>query len=95
MIGNTAIQLTDNGADDQTGIFSQSVSAGQLIGFQITTNDNRFGRASVTISDFSVAADPVDTVIPTPAMLPGLIGMGIAAWRKKRQQNASKSGLSD
>jgi len=25
-------------------------------------------------------------VIPTPAMLPGLIGMGIAAWRKRSQE---------
>jgi hypothetical protein len=28
------------------------------------------------------------TSIPTPALLPGLIGMGLAAWRKKR--NAAK-----
>lgn len=26
------------------------------------------------------------TVIPTPAVLPGLISMGIAAWRKRRQE---------
>ncbi|MFM7447729.1 MAG: PTPA-CTERM sorting domain-containing protein [Leptolyngbyaceae cyanobacterium] len=26
------------------------------------------------------------TVVPTPAMLPGLISMGIAAWRKRRQE---------
>ena len=83
-----AIILTDDEGDFiQTGTFSQSVSVGQLIGFSIGTYDNLRGSASVTISDFSAPASPA---IPTPAMLPGLIGMGIASWRKKRQQNASK-----
>ncbi|WP_404790753.1 cistern family PEP-CTERM protein [Altericista sp. CCNU0014] len=28
--------------------------------------------------------------VPTPAMLPGLIGMGIAAWRKKKKQDSEE-----
>ncbi|MBE9031303.1 PTPA-CTERM sorting domain-containing protein [filamentous cyanobacterium LEGE 11480] len=33
------------------------------------------------------AADPV----PTPAMLPGLFGMGVAAWRKRRSASTQQS----
>lgn len=32
--------------------------------------------------------------VPTPAMLPGLIGMGIAAWRKKKKQNREEQASS-
>ncbi len=32
--------------------------------------------------------------VPTPAMLPGLIGMGIAAWRKKKQQAEAEASSS-
>ncbi|XGB42701.1 MAG: PTPA-CTERM sorting domain-containing protein [Nodosilinea sp. LVE1205-7] len=36
-------------------------------------------------SDFGVSSNP--EAVPTPALLPGLIGMGVAALRKKRQEN--------
>ena len=31
------------------------------------------------------------TAIPTPALLPGLIGMGVAAWRKRRGESVEQS----
>lgn len=30
------------------------------------------------------------TAVPTPALLPGLIGMGLAAWRQRRQESSSE-----
>ncbi|MFK8186047.1 MAG: PTPA-CTERM sorting domain-containing protein [Phormidesmis sp.] len=37
--------------------------------------------------EFGELPDLEFTQIPTPAMLPGLIGMGVAAFRKRKQQN--------
>ncbi|PSB35729.1 PTPA-CTERM sorting domain-containing protein [Stenomitos frigidus] len=31
--------------------------------------------------------------VPTPALLPGLIGLGAAAWRKRKGQEAEKAGV--
>lgn len=57
---------------------------------------NSFGTWTLSIEDF--AENDAGTLgswqldikgteaIPTPALLPGLIGMGMAAWRKRRQQ---------
>lgn len=39
------------------------------------------------VSSFSVT--PVSTAVPTPALLPGLIGMGIAAFRKRKGKGLS------
>lgn len=43
-------------------------------------------------NDYFVRATAVPTSIPTPALLPGLIGMGIAALRK-RQSEQSKQAI--
>ncbi|HEY9751874.1 MAG TPA: PTPA-CTERM sorting domain-containing protein, partial [Coleofasciculaceae cyanobacterium] len=48
-----------------------------------------FGVPNLNISSASFRYNLGDTtgnttVVPTPAMLPGLIGMGIAAWRKRK-----------
>lgn len=36
-------------------------------------------------------ATPNTTAIPTPALLPGLIGMGVAAWRKRKSEAAAET----
>ncbi len=71
-----------------TGIFTTTLSWGSSL-------------SSFTLSDFYARYQGIDLgttpevedysgigagTVPTPAMLPGLIGMGIAAWRKKKQQ---------
>ena len=55
-----------------TGV-SFPVSIGETIRFDV---DSGTSSGSLTVFDF-------DAPIPTPAMLPGLIGMGVAFWRKK------------
>lgn len=73
-------QLTDNaGANSQSGTASFNVLLGDIFGFEVQTTDNIAGRATATISNFS-APEP----IPTPALLPGLIGLGAAALRKRK-----------
>jgi len=56
------------------GSRTYSVSQGDTISFVLNTNGDATG--SWSIQNF-------DAPIPTPAMLPGLVGMGIAFWRKK------------
>ncbi|NEQ54428.1 MAG: PTPA-CTERM sorting domain-containing protein [Leptolyngbya sp. SIO3F4] len=57
---------------------------------------NPFGTWTLTIEDFAISDTGMlgiwqlnienSETIPTPALLPGLIGMGMAALRKRRQQ---------
>ena len=78
-------QITNDNDGYQEGLTSFNVTAGDSFGFQINTVDNYQGRASATISNFNgPTGDP--TVVPTPALLPGLIGMGVAAWRKRQAE---------
>jgi hypothetical protein len=66
--------------DGESGIYTFLVNPGEQFGFGVLTEDNAFGSGYATISNFSV------TPVPTPALLPGLIGMGVAALRKKRSE---------
>jgi len=78
-------QITNDNDGYQEGLTSFNVTAGDSFGFQINTVDNYQGRASATISNFNgPTGDP--TVVPTPALIPGLIGMGVAAWRKRQAE---------
>ncbi|MDX2232136.1 MAG: PTPA-CTERM sorting domain-containing protein [Leptolyngbyaceae cyanobacterium bins.349] len=78
LLNGSFTQLTNN-AFNQSGAFSFNVAQGDNFGFALVTLDNLNGRAYATISNFNAP-----TAIPTPALLPGLIGMGIAAIRKRR-----------
>lgn len=49
---------------------------------------DRIGNDAETIS--YTGALPVPNAIPTPALLPGLIGMGVAALRKKGQEEPAE-----
>jgi hypothetical protein len=64
--------------DGTSGTYTFQVNPGDEFGFGVVTTDNAFGSGYATISNFNV------TPVPTPALLPGLIGMGVAALRKKR-----------
>ena len=85
------------GSGSNGSFTSGFLSAGTNIDFLISTNlagQSPGTPASLTISNFSaptLASDNNDDpVIPTPAMLPGLVGMWMAAMRKKRQQKIAK-----
>ncbi|XHX78598.1 MAG: PTPA-CTERM sorting domain-containing protein [Stenomitos frigidus ULC029] len=43
-------------------------------------NDSWFDDVNTAELSFSIEGNP--TSVPTPALLPGLIGLGIGAWRK-------------
>lgn len=62
------------------GDYNFLVNPGDFFGFYVETADNKFGEGFATISNFNV------TAVPTPALLPGLIGMGVAALRKKQSE---------
>jgi hypothetical protein len=74
----------------RTSIFTTTLAFKAPSGVNLTSFD---------LSDFAVRYQSIDFVdgptglsgvgvgkVPTPALLPGLIGMGIAAFRKKKQQ---------
>ncbi|WP_414550907.1 PTPA-CTERM sorting domain-containing protein [Anabaena sp. CCY 0017] len=87
---------TENGDSITTvnGVFSpQNISQGDTFGFRLFSDPFASATTSstVSISNFSApVTPPPGPVIPTPAMLPGLVGMWMAAMRKKRQQEAVK-----
>ncbi len=80
-----------------TGTYtSPFLAAGSTFAFGIITlpdntgyGGNAFGAGYVTISNFSAPSSAA--AVPTPALLPGLIGMGVAALRKKQQDNQELS----
>ena len=76
-------QLTDDGGtDNQSGLVSVLVAAGDLIGFHVTTLDNQGGSASLTISNFSA---PVPEPASVAMMALGLLGLaGVAAARRRQ-----------
>lgn len=60
------------------------------------------GTANFTLTDFFVRYQSIDSAelgltdasgvgIPTPALIPGLVGMGLAALRKKKKDNADQT----
>jgi len=76
VVNNVFTLLAD--LDGQSGSYTFLVNPGEEFGFGVLTTDNIGGAGFATISNFNV------TPVPTPALLPGLIGMGVAALRKKQ-----------
>ncbi|WP_088890377.1 PTPA-CTERM sorting domain-containing protein [Leptolyngbya ohadii] len=56
------------------------------VAFEDTANGGDESYSDV-VFEVSGAVDDI-TPVPTPALLPGLVGMGIAAWRKRHQETA-------
>ncbi|BAY13928.1 PEP-CTERM sorting domain-containing protein [Calothrix sp. NIES-2098] len=65
------------------GTFSTNVAAGDFFSFQVKTSDNKYGRGSVTISDFSA---PFSEPVPEPLTIASsAIALGFGAWMKRKQ----------
>ncbi len=81
--GKTA---TNMGWQTQTYQFT-ATTASTTLGF-FSSAGGSYGPAldnvRVTTSSPSPSPSPSPTSVPTPALLPGLIGMGLAAWRKRQ-----------
>ena len=95
VLGNgSAIQLSDDlGANTQSGSYSLTVTAGQVVGFRLDCNDCAGGAATVTISNFSGPLPaPAAAVQPVPTLevwgmgaLMALLGwLGAARLRRPR-----------
>lgn len=80
VLNNVFFTLTNERLTGQSGSVSFDVALGDRFGFGIFTDDNIFGRGTATISNFNA---PTATPIPTPALLPGLIGLGLGVLRKR------------
>jgi hypothetical protein len=76
VINNVQTILADTSG--QFGSYTFQVNPGDEFGFGVWSADSSYGAGYVEISNFNV------TPVPTPALLPGLIGMGVAALRKKQ-----------
>ncbi|HIK44195.1 MAG TPA: PTPA-CTERM sorting domain-containing protein [Leptolyngbyaceae cyanobacterium M65_K2018_010] len=76
LVGNTSGNTTSTGP--RTFSWAIPTAGTYTLGFGvINVGDNLFG-STLVVDDVS------STPIPTPALLPGLIGMGVAAWRKRQ-----------
>ncbi|MEB3292768.1 MAG: PTPA-CTERM sorting domain-containing protein [Synechococcales bacterium] len=60
---------------DRSGVFD-------IAFFKVSTNGDTFGVQQVTLEQ------PISNAIPTPALLPGLIGLGVGVMRKRKGQAA-------
>ena len=79
LLNGSFSQLTQGSLSSQTGLASFAVNVGDRFGFAVQTTDNALGRAGVQISNFNAP-----TAIPTPALLPGLVGLGFGVLRKRK-----------
>jgi hypothetical protein len=67
------------------GTFNQTFTSGGLFGIGIVDIGDTTGDSSITLSNATFTSA---TAVPTPALLPGLIGLGLSAMRKRKQQSA-------
>ncbi|WP_206603136.1 PTPA-CTERM sorting domain-containing protein [Leptolyngbya ohadii] len=93
--GNLLASLTlpftpDNGAPDPNGIYSPFVPFG--VSFSGIARSVDFGGVAnfIAFDDITLGSETPGTQIPTPALLPGLVGMGIAAYRKRKGELAQE-----
>ncbi|MBW4459923.1 MAG: PTPA-CTERM sorting domain-containing protein [Nodosilinea sp. WJT8-NPBG4] len=63
--------------------------SGNYFNFSENAVSDRFNR--VVISGTNVSVDNVAYRVPTPALLPGLVGMGVAALRKRQQEEGESA----
>ena len=88
VLNGTATKLTaDFGDQIQSGTFMFDVLAGDIFGFRISTGDNFYGRATVTISNFEAPAPAVAPAVPEASNILGLITistLGVGTLLKRR-----------
>lgn len=80
---------------------STNYSLNGILSGQLRSSDGSVEPADITLGAFNVVFDSnnqinaaqvgVSTEIPTPALLPGLIGMGVAALRKRKSEALDSS----
>jgi hypothetical protein len=51
----------------------------------------RWSPGNETTGKYSIKISTIPTAVPTPALLPGLIGMGLSLMRRQRQKNAESN----
>jgi len=79
LLNGSFTQVTnDGGGVVQNGTSTFNVLAGDSFGFRIATSENNFGRASVTISNFSAPGPmaPPPTSVPEPSTVLSLLVLG-------------------
>jgi len=82
-INGSITQLSDNDglATQPGGNVSFVVLAGQTFGFYLNSNDNHFGNATLTITNFMA---PIPEPASVAMMSLGLLGVAVAAARRRR-----------
>jgi hypothetical protein len=69
-----------------SGTLSQIFGSSGLFSIGIVDLGDTAGDSSLSLSNATFT--PTATAVPTPALLPGLVGLGLAAMRKRKQQSA-------
>lgn len=85
--GNYLLSIVNNTTNDPDNNWFWATSA-QTRNSQFRSNPGDAWSGSGQELSFSIEDDT--TPIPTPALLPGLLGMGIAAWRKRKNEESEQ-----
>jgi hypothetical protein len=77
-LGNTlSVNSLGGAVANWTGVSSVFFGASNSIGLPVAV-------ANIDNVSVNPTAAPSVSAVPTPALLPGLIGMGVVAWRKRK-----------
>jgi len=80
--------LTSNDTQLESGFYSGSILAGQILTLRANTKDSNFGRAETTVSNFQAVSEPTSAVPePTSMAIFGLGALGMA-YRQRRHRKA-------
>jgi hypothetical protein len=83
-VGNSFLDFSDNAFNFLDLQFPANFNgSGSTVFGRFQQNAAGFGSTSISATGISVSLDP-PAPIPTPALLPGLIGMGLAAYQKRK-----------
>lgn len=76
--------LTDTFTQFNAGITGTGNSLDLLFTLSLDSGDE-----DIAFDNITITGDPDSTAVPTPAMLPGLIGFGMSILRKRKEQAAA------
>lgn len=74
--------------ESSTDSFGGSLYGGIILNETIITGINGSG---FVVKEFATAREVPTTAVPTPALLPGLLGMGLATLRKRKLASSSQA----